>query len=96
MTSKTIEGTPRLGDVAVDEITGFSETVIAWTQWISGCDRLTLQPRVDKEGKVTEAVTFDVTHLRIITKGPKWDAEPPATRKTGGPRPEPTRAHDPR
>lgn len=35
-----------LGDEVVDNITGFKGTVVAITKWISGCDRVNVQPKV--------------------------------------------------
>lgn len=75
-----------LGDTARDTITGFKGVVIARTQWINNCDRLMLQPPVDKEGKVPEACSFDEPSLELVKAGP---AHKPV--KTGGPRPEPRR-----
>jgi hypothetical protein len=69
----------QLGDKARDTITGFTGTVVALTQWIHGCQRATLQPPVDKDGKLPDAQTFDVPSMEII------EAKPAPVRKTGGP-----------
>ena len=84
-----------LGDEARDTITGYRGVVIARTQWLTGCDRLTLQPPVDKEGKVPENASFDEPYLELVKAGkvPKESAlgQAEARRRTGGPRPEPNR-----
>ena len=83
-----------LGDLAKDSITGFEGVVVAKTEWISGCDRLTLQPqRLDKEGGVKLTQTFDVTQLVLVRKAVIVIAQPETAHvtsgKRGGPRPEP-------
>ena len=84
MTTQKIQ----LGDVARDTITGFKGTVIARTQWLTGCERLTLQPLVDKEGKVPDCVSFDEPTC-VLVKSRNPAAPPKST--TGGPRPEPVK-----
>jgi hypothetical protein len=81
-----------LEDVAQDRITGFVGTVVAVTQWIAGCARITLQPKVDDKGKVPDSQSFDSLSLTVITPGPRHDQSDrqPVT-ATGGPRPEPDR-----
>lgn len=76
----------KLGDIAEDVITGFQGTVIATTQWLNNCERVMLQPRIDKDGKVPDAQSFDVPNVKLIKAGP---AHTPV--RTGGPRPEPRR-----
>lgn len=79
-------GTIRLGDIARDEITGFTGVVVGITKWLHGCKRYTLQPQELHEGKPIEAVSFDEPQL-VIVRG-KAAA---TTSAGGGPRPEPTR-----
>lgn len=81
----------KLGDIAEDRITGFRGTVVAITEWINNCRRITMQPKVDKDGKVPDAHTIDEPNAILVKAGP---AHEPV--RTGGPRPEPTRARDPR
>lgn len=75
-----------LGDVARDKITGFEGVVIANTQWIHGCDRLTLKPQKLKKGIPIPSEGFDRPQLELVQKQAIV-----AARKTGGPRPEPER-----
>lgn len=50
----------RLGDIARDTITGFEGVVVARTEWLNGCWRLTLQPKkLQENGKPIDTETFD-------------------------------------
>lgn len=88
-----------VGDSAKDTITGFTGVVVARTEWLNGCARLTIQPsQLDKDGKPIDTFTFDEMQLEFVSarlvEGPlRADREP--FRATGGPRPEPSRASDP-
>lgn len=81
-----------VGDTAKDTITGFEGVVVARTEWLNGCARLTIQPRgLDKDGKVMDSNTFDEAQLQLVAA-----KNHEAKRDTGGPRPEPVRNADPR
>lgn len=89
----------RLGDEARDTITGFEGVVVGITDWIHGCRRITIQPKGLHDAKIIEAASFDEPAVEV-TK-PVTPAPPPVevddpipTRRTGGPRPEPTRRAD--
>lgn len=77
----------QLGDVAKDSISGFSGVVVAITEWLHGCRRMTLHPQaLSKEGLPIEQRTFDEPQLVLVkAKAHK------GTSNTGGPRPEPER-----
>src|SRR5579872_1541391 len=69
-----------IGDIAKDDLTGFSGLVIGRTHWLSNCDRLTIQPReLDKDGQPQKTNSFDIAHCELVSKGavdaPKhpWD-----------------------
>lgn len=81
-----MENRINLGDTARDTITGFEGVVVCVSQWLHGCQRLTLQPRELKDGKPVEACTFDEPQLEKITRTPEG-----VTSDGGGPRPEPVR-----
>ncbi len=78
--------TIKIGDTARDSVTGFEGMVVALTQWLHGCTRVTLQPQKLHDGKPIEAITFDLPQLVLVRAK---DHQP--LRKTGGPRPEPSR-----
>jgi len=74
-----------VGDTAKDTITGFAGAVVARTEWLNGCARITLQPtKLSKEGKTIEAETFDETQVALVKR-----ARHVPKRDTGGPRPDP-------
>lgn len=57
-----------LGDVAKDEVTGFTGVVMAVTYWLNGCRRITIQPQELKDGKPIDAYTFDVEQVQVVSK----------------------------
>ncbi len=74
-----------LGDLLKDRVTGFKGIVIATTEWLNGCVRLTLQPQgLNKDGKVHDTLTLDVEQLELV----KAAVAAPSPTKTGGPMPE--------
>lgn len=82
----------QLGDEARDTVSGFTGVCVARTEWLNGCWRMTLQPRMlDKDGKPCETQTFDDFQLEVTV--PKQ--QPVGSKETGGPRDAPTRARDP-
>jgi len=88
----TMKEEVKLGQLVKDRITGFEGIVIAITNWLYGCNRITIQPRELKDGKPVEAQSFDVQQLEIIDDKPmSMKTSKMATTKPGGPRPEPTR-----
>ena len=83
----------KLGDLAKDTITGFEGTVIAITEWLHACKRVTLQPRElnSKTGQPIESNTFDMPQLQVLIP----IKEVRKIIKTGGPSIPPRRATDP-
>lgn len=78
------------GDTVKDTISGFIGIVVAVTEWINGCVRLTIAPTTLKDGALLDNQTFDVEQLKLVKAGPRHQAKP-----TGGPKPSPTRQPDP-
>lgn len=74
----------KLGDKARDTITGFEGTVVALTDWLHGCRRVSIQPSTLHDGKPVEIVSFDEPQVELIESGPERQPT-----ETGGPRPEP-------
>lgn len=71
-----------LGDEVKDEITGFAGVAVARTQWLTGCDRITVRPRkVTKEGKIIDYETFDEAQLAVT----KRKSVPRRNNDRGGP-----------
>ncbi len=75
--------TIQLGDIAKDSVSGFRGVVVATTQWLNGCDRITIQPQELYNGQPIEGHTFDALQVELVEKkGHRSKAD------TGGPRPE--------
>jgi hypothetical protein len=55
-----------LGDEVKDNVTGFKGIVVAKTNYIHGCTRVQVQPKVGKDGKVPDACTFDEPALVVL------------------------------
>jgi len=80
----------KLGDKVKDRITGFTGIAIARTQWLHGCERITILPdKLDKDGQPQESCSFDEPDIELIK--PKRYAR---KTDTGGPRPEIARRKD--
>ena len=54
-----------LGRVATDLVSGFKGTIVLVTSYLHGQDRVSLQPVVDKDGKLPEACDFDTATLKL-------------------------------
>jgi len=61
-----IPGVPCLGDEVMDEITGFRGVIVSEHNYLYGCTRMTVQPLIDKDGKLPESITFDIDQLKIL------------------------------
>lgn len=82
----------KVGEMAKDSITGFTGIVVARTEWLNGCARITLQPKGLKDGKPVLMETFDEMQIEVV-KGKGW--KEPRVTNTGGPRPSPVQATTP-
>lgn len=74
-----------LGSVAQDKITGFKGTVVARTDYMTGCSRYCIQPKTDKEGKIPDDGWFDENFLKVTSKGISSEVIPISERDLGGP-----------
>ncbi len=59
-----------LGKRLRDRVTGFEGVAIGATIWLNGCERVVVQPGVDKDGKIPESVSVDGEQLEILGEGP--------------------------
>ena len=57
-----------LGSEVRDSVSGFLGVATAKHQYINGCTRITVQPKVDKDGKLPETQTFDEPQLEVVSK----------------------------
>ncbi len=69
-----------LGEVLKDRITGFEGVAVARTQYMTGCNRYSLQSQELKDGKPREWEAFDEDML--VPSGEKKEVP---VRQTGGP-----------
>jgi len=95
-----------LGDEVRDCVTGFRGVAVGKTKWLYGCERVVVQPRELRDGKVIDALSFDAPQLEIVqravvkVRGGQERQEYPAGQhewhsEPGGPRPEPQRREIP-
>jgi hypothetical protein len=76
-----------VGDRVKDKITGFKGIVVAKTEWLYGCTRLTVQPETLEKGATLKNETFDEPQLLLIKAGVvKGGYVPPTEPRTYGPR----------
>lgn len=81
----------KLGDKVRDKITGFSGVAVAYTIWLHGCARWTIEPdRLTDKGETMKYETFDEERIVHVDE-PAYEPEKKKAKKPGGPRPEPTR-----
>ena len=84
-----------LGDLARDRITGFEGIVFSRTAYLTGCDRVGLQPMsLDNDGMPKKPDTFDIMEVEVVEKrkisfkpAKAQPTEPQSAKKPGGPRP---------
>ncbi len=57
-----------LGDEVKHIHTGFKGIVTSRSTYLSGCDRLTIQPKMIKEGELKDALAFDEPEIELIKK----------------------------
>lgn len=70
-----------LGKKVKDRVSGFTGIAVSEHRYINGCMRITIQPEVDKDGKLPETATFDEPQLEIVISKKKIKGE----NTTGGP-----------
>jgi hypothetical protein len=58
-----------LGKEGRDKITGFKGIVTGMCQYLYGCTRYLLNPKVSKDGKINEPEWFDDGRIEIIGRG---------------------------
>lgn len=57
-----------LGDEVKHIHTGFKGVATSRTQYLSGCNRITISPKVGKDGKLGDSCSFDEPEIEIIKK----------------------------
>ena len=56
----------KLGDEVIDTVSNFKGIVIAITEWIHQCKRISVQPKVGKDGTLPDTQAFDEPALKVI------------------------------
>ena len=70
----------QLGDEVKHTITGVKGIVVSKTSYLSGCDRVTVQQKVNKDGTLPDGLSFDEPEVEVIK--PKKKKE--NNRRVGG------------
>ena len=73
-----------LGQKVRDQITGLEGIAYGRTTYLYGCDRITIQPPVDKDGKVPPAWECDEPQVEVIDEA-IISEQTMEQRKAGGP-----------
>jgi len=55
----------KLGDRVKDNVSGFTGVAVSRHDYINGCTRSTVQPQIDKNGRLPDAETFDALQLKV-------------------------------
>lgn len=72
-----------LGDEVKDGVSRFRGIAVGRYEYLNGCTRIGVQPRVGKDGKHPESCTFDEPQLTLIKAG----VVRVGPKDTGGPAP---------
>jgi hypothetical protein len=56
----------KMGDLVKDKVSGFEGIIVSKHDYLNGCTRMSVQPKVDKDGKLPECQTFDKPQLKKI------------------------------
>lgn len=57
-----------LGDSVRDTVSGLIGVAVCETTWLHGCTRITIQPPLDKDGKVPGNYTVDKPQAVLVSK----------------------------
>lgn len=74
-----------LGSKVKDVVSGFTGIAISKHSYLNGCDRFSIQPSVDKDGKLPECETFDEPDLEVIEEVVKAGHIEMIEKEKGGP-----------
>lgn len=85
-----------LGKKVRDKISGYEGIAIGRTEFLNGCIRVGIQPKLDKNGALLDTVWFDEVQIEVLGEGPHmprhWSNQP--VERPAGPRPDAVRAPD--
>lgn len=75
----------KLGDKVRDKVSGFEGIATARTEWLNGCLRWGISPRVGEDGKLPEDIWVDDQQIEVLEEDPQQFFPKEAHRMTGGP-----------
>lgn len=85
----------KLGQEVRDKVTGFKGIAVGKTEYLQGCNRISVQPKVNKEGGLVECESFDEPDLEVIGNGILPKPEPKPKPPPCGPRKVASRMSEP-
>ncbi|AWY09224.1 hypothetical protein vBRpoSV10_102 [Ruegeria phage vB_RpoS-V10] len=74
----------KLGAIYRDRITGMEGTAVRLIEFLGGCNRITIRPKIDKDGKLIDGIMIPLEQAELLDAGPAVEAEKKKT-STGGP-----------
>ena len=74
-----------LGDKVKDPVSGFIGVAVSSHHYLHGCTRISVQPPVDKDGKLPEIQSFDEPQLEVLKTQVVKPDPAPSPQRTGGP-----------
>lgn len=77
-----------LGKKAKDIVTGFEGIITSRSEFLTGCNRYGITPKIGTDGKPIDAQWFDENQIELTGKGVVI-AQTVAQRQKGGPQPNP-------
>ena len=73
-----------IGKKIKDKVSGMSGVVVSVTYFLNGCIRLSIQPPIDKDGKMRDERWFDIQQIELVEKPAEKPVEVERS-ATGGP-----------
>ena len=58
-----------LGQEVADKVTGYKGIAVCRHSYLNGCDRISVQAKVGKDGAIGEAQVFDEPDLKVVGDG---------------------------
>jgi len=74
-----------IGFKVKDKVSGFKGIVVSEHNYIEGCTRCTVQPKIKKDGTLPNSATFDFPQLIVVKKNAVKVDSIPVHKRTGGP-----------
>lgn len=75
---------PELGDEVKCKVTGVQGIAVAHARHLTGCDRIHIQPPIDKDGKHVDGWWVDVHSLDVVKKQKVKINQPEEYKTRGG------------